>query len=245
MAKMPADSIRLDLRDEYLRELTELARASDRLPKVMAALAAAKPLVGTNSIAKAIAPHTDFSSSELRSILISLLNLFHTQTRLKLGSKATIEAVTDNWRRIVKGQDGRESLALWEKSIELVHDALKQMHSEHPLEVAFKSYKVITAHEYELVGMRLITDARPVFDESGDKILQTVVSHVLSLDYHKGDSHRAVQFALDAQDIVELRRLCERAERKAAALKRDLKGAPWPVSVFRESADPASDITGG
>jgi len=86
-----------------------------------------------------------------------------------------------------------------------------------------------------------VTDLRPVFNEAGDRIVQSVISHVLSIDYHDGMDHRVIQFSLDAGRLAELKEDCERAIRKAAVLKRDLASAPWPVSVFRDSVEANPD----
>ena len=67
--------------------------------------------------------------------------------------------------------------------------------------------------------------------------MQSVVSHTLSIDYHDGPDHRVIQFTLDATDIADLKKQCERAQNKSAVVKRDLKCLPWPTSVFREPTD--------
>jgi hypothetical protein len=72
---------------------------------------------------------------------------------------------------------------------------------------------------------------RPVFDDAGESIKQTIVTHTILIDYSDGGDNRQLQVAMDASDIAELRRLCERAEVKAASLRSVLKDMPWPVSI--------------
>src|SRR5580700_5946656 len=47
-------------------------------------------------------------------------------------------------------------------------------------------------------------------------------SHTLYLHFHDGSNHHELEILIDATEVTELKRQCERAERKAAVLKDDL-----------------------
>lgn len=96
--------------------------------------------------------------------------------------------------------------------------------SEHFLTIS-KAYDLATDDERTFCDARIITDLRPVFGtpiEDGPK--GTVIVHLLKIGYHEGNKrHQAFHVALDSPDLKELKRVIERAESKAAAIKSKLK----------------------
>lgn len=70
-----------------------------------------------------------------------------------------------------------------------------------------------------LTESRIVTDLRPIFDQSAGKPLAAIVCHSLRLTYSEGGRAQQVALALDTRDIEQLRALCERALRKVDALK--------------------------
>ncbi len=98
--------------------------------------------------------------------------------------------------------------------------------SEHFLTIS-KGYDLATDDERTFCDARIITDLRPVFGtpiEDGPK--GTVIVHLLKIGYHEGAKrHQSFHVALDSRDLKELKRVIERAEHKAAAIKSKLKDA--------------------
>jgi hypothetical protein len=238
---MATGVVRLDLSEEAIEELLDLAAAADKLPAILEAAAKAGPQIGMTALAKQIADEVGIVPSELRRLMATLVNFYHTQTSLKLDAAETAQAVSGTMSRMAMAHGGIARMEVWEEAGARVVKAAQQLNPDHPLEMAYKSYRVATSRQYDLVEMRILTDARPVFNAAGDEIRQTIITHVLSLVYHNGHDHRIIQFTLDATDVVDLRQMCERAERKAAVLKRDLKGMPWPTSIFREPVSRAGE----
>ena len=72
-----------------------------------------------------------------------------------------------------------------------------------------------------------MTDIRPVFNAAGDKILHTVVTHSLLVDYIDGNQFAKIELGLDGADLTELRKVLERAEQKALTLREALNEVPW------------------
>jgi hypothetical protein len=235
---MPLDEVRLDLKKDALDELDGLARVADKLKLIVTAAADIPPHIGTLPVARLIAVKLDTPVWELRPILGAILNFYRTSVNLELNAAGTAEAISRNLSRIAKSEEDKSRLRTWEAAKERIVEAASLLLPDHPLVAAQKALRVAAARQYELVDTRIFTEARPVFNEAGDAIIQTVITHVLSLDYHDGHSHRVMQFNLDAVELAELGKLCERAARKAAVIKRDLKTAPWPTFIFREPAKP-------
>ncbi len=237
---MPSDRRdRLNLNKGDLEELAAIASEANRLSDIISAAAHVGPRIGVRAVAEEIFGIIGLHEADLRLLLIGLLNLYYTQTRLELDSEATVELVSHNLKRLAKSQDEKELVASWDSEKQKIASALAQLSPDHPVVGASKALRVITSRQYDFVRMKVFTDVRPVFNEAGDTIVQSIIAHVLSIDYHDGQDHHVIQFTLDAEDIADLKKECERAELKGSVLKRDLKQLAWPTSVFREPAKPA------
>jgi hypothetical protein len=92
--------------------------------------------------------------------------------------------------------------------------------------VGLKSVRLIAtaielAYDYAnlLKRTKVLTDIRPLYDESGGTIEGAVVSYTLRLRYDSADGEHELSIALDESDINSLIAQCERALRKAASAR--------------------------
>ena len=79
----------------------------------------------------------------------------------------------------------------------------------------------LTYHEYAnvLQSVRIITDIRPIFDKSGEKLLTAIISQTLRIHYRTDEGNHSVSISLDQEDIDGLAKSCDRAVKKAKAAK--------------------------
>lgn len=96
---------------------------------------------------------------------------------------------------------------------------LKTLLTIEPLALSARAFNV--EHEYEHVfrSARIISDARPVFDQSGSNVLGAMVVHNLAISYVRNAEPKQILFALDHADLVELKKVLDRAEAKNNALE--------------------------
>lgn len=224
----------LNLPADALDELLELARGAESLSAIVTATEAVPPAVGVTAIVKAVAARLGAPTGEIASLAISLLNFYRTSVRLNASLADTAEAVGANIARSSKVKQRERMLEEWNRSKGLIVEAASRLSADHPLEASSKAFRVATSRQYGLADLSIFADVRPVFDDAAEKIVQTVITYVLSIDYQDCHEHKNIQFALDAEDVANLKEACERAERKASVIKRDLKAMSWPTSVFRE-----------
>jgi hypothetical protein len=236
IAPMPIDDLWFDLPESAIKDLLVLADSADRLPAVIAAASTIGPQTGVKAVARVVSKEVGMTAAELRTILLPLLNYHATRTRLKVSPAEMADLVTGVLRRSTSAE-AESRLNRWESARAKVVGAAEQLNDDHPLAVAAKSLRIVSAHQFDLAEIRILTDVRPVFNQAGDKIVQSIISHILSIDYHDGRGHHVIQFSLDGEDVAQLKESCERAARKAAIVKHDLKTAPWPVSVFRDPTE--------
>lgn len=233
-------AIRLDLQPEAIAELVALSRHREQIAAALAAVSVMPPQVGVTGLARKVARKLNIDDHrELVSMFVTLMNYYQTKTRLKITTEAMSEAVTETLKESQTVTDGK--LVAWESVKDAVVSAVGLLDHNHSLVQSYKAYRVATSRQYELVDMRVFADMRPVFNDDGDSITQSVITYVLSLDYHDTHDHKVIQFSLDAVDIEELKKLCDRAEKKSLTIKREFASMKWPVSVLGEIAKATDD----
>lgn len=186
------------------------------------ALLKSEPAIDPNDFCKHISeyfPQLDFS------VLTSIVNeLF------------TLDAVRDNWSLSVADFSehisdaalsqsseefpvNKESRDLLELRLSKIFDARKT------LSLTAKALDIVTDQPHLFYSAKLLTDMRPVFDESGKSIDAMVMLHNLRIHYGDGDDHKDFVVTLDSRDIKKLRSILERADQKADTLKSFLKAS--------------------
>jgi hypothetical protein len=94
------------------------------------------------------------------------------------------------------------------------------------LAITSKALGILTDHEHIFVGSRILTDVRTVFQEDVvEPPAGAVIVHMLGVHYHEGLTHKEIFFALDARDLMELKKAIDRASKKEEALKELLSRA--------------------
>jgi hypothetical protein len=80
-------------------------------------------------------------------------------------------------------------------------------------------------HQSILEDAKIVTDLRPVFDKPGERPLGAIITHTLKIVHHESGEHKELFFALDADDVLNLKRIAERALEKMSSLKDFIKSA--------------------
>jgi len=148
-----------------------------------------------------------------------------------------LDVITEGFAKQAKDDTGRENLDLWTRARGAVLEVMQSIRPDHPLQVVRKVEKLAYAHQNVLTEARIITELRPVFDEAGDRIVQGIIVNTLLIDYFDGGRNQRIEFGLDATDVAELRRVSQRAEGKAVALREAMCGLPWQTTIFPEETN--------
>jgi hypothetical protein len=227
----------LTVSDSVQRDLAYLARRADALPHIANVIAqtlpGAQPVPGAE-LARIIGPKINLSPDDAQHILFTIWNLYRLKKGLHVDATKLVDDLTTSLDDQASEKWKAEYGAKWEAARKDVVSLLEAMTDEHPLVVSSKAAELGQAHQNILVKARIVTDVRPVFNAAGDKVLESLIIHSLLLNYFDGVETRRLEFALDANDIAELRRLCERAESKAGVLRTGLKVLPWVTTVLGE-----------
>lgn len=162
---------------------------------------------------------TDVGYKDIRESLFAIWNCKRMQSDSESGAD-TITNLSDTIDRDAPQKWLDRHLEGWRSASASLAACLDEMTEDHAIFISMKAQMLAYSHQHLLTGAQLVTDVRPVFDTAGKEILETVITHTLSIHY--SDSTRdasTMAFAVDAEDIEHLRKACERALTKGEVLK--------------------------
>jgi len=91
--------------------------------------------------------------------------------------------------------------------------------SDHVLELTTKSNAVMTDYDNLFYSAKIMTDARPVFNDDASKLEGMGIVHVLRIHFEHNQKHEDFFIALDSIDLKKLRAVIDRAEKKSQVLQ--------------------------
>jgi hypothetical protein len=172
--------------------------------------------------------------NDARRIVTQLIGLQALRNNLGIDARELFSRMTDSLRND-KPKDWTDAdLAAWaknEKEIVAVLDA------KHPLALLEKTVRLVYEYQCVLVDVGIVTELRPVFNDEATTVERGIITNTLSIEYRDGGELRKLFLALDSRDIDKLRHACERADRKALALRDALKTLTWPAIVPGDDDD--------
>jgi hypothetical protein len=161
------------------------------------------------SISKQVGVSTDI----LRKVFNALENLRNLSEEFGAPEKMLDE--------LILNLDERISTKLNQKK-EAIGRAIEEYTRDNAVSLSYKAQRLTYMRENIYQQAEVITDARPVFDEKGEEIVEYLISHYLVVTYFRHGRAEVVHLAMDAADVLKLRKTCDCAVIKAKALKSEL-----------------------
>jgi hypothetical protein len=228
---MPKPKLHVNLDDDVLRELLFVAKHAHRIDEVVNLAGQVSETSDFDETVEAVAEHVGMPVSEVERLLQGVYNITRIVVRVKMDVPQFLEAATQAFEDR-KGDSFTEAdLLTWKDSLKFLRPAVAKIGTDHPFSVSRKADRLARSQQNIVYEMKIITDLRPVFNASGDTILRSVINYRLIVDYFDGSRVARSEFGLDATDVTELRKACERAELKTLTLKESLKGIPWASNL--------------
>lgn len=114
------------------------------------------------------------------------------------------------------------------KSLSELYKAFSTLFSvKSTYHITDKARALTFQRENLLLNTRVITDIRPIFSDDDDcQIEGEVILHTLKIASQKGYNHDTIYFALDSDDLAELKVQIERAERKESNIRKRIGNLP-------------------
>jgi len=233
----PRPKMHLHFDEDVLRELLFVAKHADKTEQIVnLAGQASEAADGCDfeDVVDVVADQIKLPTADVEQFLRTIYNITRITTRMKIDVARFLEVAT---RSLEELKDSDADLRVWRDSLKTIDHAVSKIGADHPFLIARKADRLAHAQQNLVYETKIITDLRPVFSTTGDKILRSVVNHRLVIDYFDGNRVSRLEFGLDLEDVAELRKTCERAELKALTLKDSLKGVPWvPCTPHEETA---------
>ena len=218
-------------------DLGEIAKNVAHLDKIIAIATAEPRRDSLGAIASATASAISISDDAARRLLDGLSTLHHLKSRLRITADELVESLTRSLESQATSSWKAENLDRWKNAKSKLVGFLDDRGAEDAVGRFQKSRELEFSHQNILYGSRIITDIRPVFNKLGDGVVEAIVAHSLIVEYSEGSQTRRIEFAMDTDDMLELRRACERAELKTATLSSSLEKLNWPIRVAGEEGE--------
>jgi hypothetical protein len=172
----------------------------------------------------------DAFDQQAAQVAPQLLGLYGGKRLNRWTPRQFVQNLTRDLRLVGEGAWTGEQLEKWRQLDPLLED----LFGIEQLDTASKA--VDLAYEYANLfqSARVVTDIRPVFDESASEIAAAVISQTLRLYFSSEEGEHSLSVALDQQDLERLRDSCDRAIKKARTAQKLVGGCEVPASIAGE-----------
>lgn len=232
----------LKLPPNAYRELAALAENAERLAELVSLCTQQGPAPTQITLAKRVSEKLALPVPVVRLLIVGLTNLLKAASKLEVSSDHLLASVIESAESNVTEKWTAKDVERLKGSADFIATALSQIQPDHPILVSRKAEELGYKRVKLLTDSRIITDLRPVFDDSATRILESVITHTLWIEYIEEEGQREIEIAIDMADIANLRRWCERAERKAVTLKKEMAKFEWPTAIVNESDDMEDEL---
>jgi len=223
-------AIKIKLKEDQTNAIQKIAELGpEKLVQILDALRneeVRKPL-GHKQLTRFIATIIERANAELlTSQLVSLGSLI---IRTNEKPQAVVEAIDEQLTEM--NTSGRfPKLDQWR----IVYESFLRL-LESP-EIRRVSMALSLNYDYAnlLHRAKILTDIRPIFSESADRIEACVVSYTMRVHYSTGDGNRELSIALDYADVESLKSQCDRALKKSETAKASMQDAGIQTEISGE-----------
>lgn len=208
---------------EPIRNLVEMDQKD--FDAFISGLTSAKPSISTPALSRHIAAVCPNIPS---AVISSIVSQVMTMEYLKQESEMDADEFSVAVAASALGAASKD-FEFTEQDADVLEARLaKIFQSDHILELNTKAIAVITDHDNLFLSAKILTDARPVFNDDGSGLEAIAVVHMLRIHFQHNSLHEDFFAAMDVADIRKLKQVIERAERKAEVLKQTFKAANVP-----------------
>lgn len=217
---MPADKVGITIPDSEIQAFRKFSRADiDFLGKLVKKIAKKPPHINPEILIQSVAPVLDHSEDQVRPILYLVCRLAFVQRRMDVEVNSFIEALTSDLSQRSNKEWSREDKEGWLERIPILQEFLLP---EGPIAIGAKASELLVEKPNILLKTRIITDVRPVFDDSGKKIQCVVPSHTMIIRFVDAGDLDEFHVAMDIEDLRLMRDHLERAIEKERVIRSEL-----------------------
>jgi hypothetical protein len=182
----------------------------------MSGLDTAAPSLSTKALSRHISDSAPRLSRSLVNVLVNeIMTLEYLKQDSEMQPKEFASAISASAL-----ESASDEFKFTSEDAKTLNDRLFRIFSsDHVLELNTKAIAVITDHENLFYQAKILTDARPVFNDDGSKLEAMAIVHMLRIHFEHNQNHEDFFTALDSSDLKKLKAVIDRAERKAQVLQ--------------------------
>jgi hypothetical protein len=176
------------------------------------------------AVGRSLARETGLDEGTVLSIIATLWRLALVRTRSELAPDAFLDALGTGLQALGDAVWTTADAEAWHERH--VHIA-PLLSAEGTIGIAAKAGELLFEQQLVFCAARTLTDVRPVFDESAQRIQVYMPFHTLAITCHEASEKRHVHFyiAMDSGDVARLKEQLDRAEKKERLMRDELTKA--------------------
>lgn len=212
---------------EAIQKLNALSESDAE--KLYQLLSAAPPSFSINGLISNIDPHdVGLEQEGLSTIVSAVVSLYY------LWSVSYDDLAREEFAEEVASAAQRINDADWENLSRNLKLLLKLNKS---VGVTAKAFDLMTEYDRIFRDVRVVTDSRPIFaEDSEENPVAVLATHVLKIDFSRGEQFDAFYIAMDSNDIKRLQDVLKRALKKEKNLKEFFTSGRRTLSYLDASA---------
>lgn len=185
-----------------------------------------QPSLDVEAVGRLVAREAGLDEATVVSIVEVLWRLAFVCRKLDLSTDVFIDALGAGLQELGDTRWTAADAEAWNARRDYIARVLTP---EGNIGIAAKSGELLFEQQLIFCTARTLTDVRPVFDESAERIQVFLPFHTLAITCHEAGETRQIHIAMDSGDIVRLRKQLERAEQKEKLLTQELTKAGLAV----------------
>lgn len=210
---------------EGIAQIQVLVEYADALPGILNASKAVDVGIFATEVVRSVATAAGVPFEAAMAVFYAMENLRYL--RVEFGDERVSNSIAAQLQPAARKK--------WEAAKAAIFTALADYEQNNPVAISIKAQKLGVLHERVYRECEIITDARPVFDAQGETVVEFIVTQSMVLTFRASGRTEKIHVAMDAPDLTDLRKACDRAIIKAKSLKAALSANPkWKVYVLRD-----------
>lgn len=198
-----------------IRDLVEMTPQD--FDAFMAGLTSAAPSVSTHALSRQISRSTAPRLS--RALVSALVSEIMTLEYLKQESEMQPDEFASGVAASALEAASDEFIFTSDDAKILAERLSRIFTSDHVLELTTKANAVMTDYDNLFIHAKILTDARPIFNDDATKIEGIGITHALRIHFLHNQEHMDFFATLDSIDLKKLKVIVDRAEKKSQALQ--------------------------
>lgn len=201
--------------------LTDIAACislADELPRILETASSVGPCATTNELAEKVASALSLDSHLIEGVFRVIGNFSTIQDKADIDAEYLVSNITAKIEEKAPRSWNDSHLKRWQRIVPDIVGIISSIEPNHAIIITSKAQTLTYTQQSLLHDAKIITDVRPIFNHEADDVVEFIVSHSLVLRCLDGKNESQIHISIDAADIEQIRKICDRAIEKSNTL---------------------------